>query len=802
MTRSLLMMALESYDRKLGFEQMENARLEATFVSQACQTPERVAIVHQGRQTSYRQLDLRSNQIAYSLARHGKGAETLVAVCMQRSPDMIACLLGILKAGAAYVPLDPEYPQERMDYILADSGAEVLVASREQVEAAKFSGHHICPEEWSDEPFQEGEEPFSTPGDADALAYVIYTSGTTGKPKGVMLSHTASALVTWARQSFTSHQRSRVAATSSICFDPSILEIFVPLCLGGTVILKKNSLEPFSADEQPTMINVVPAVLEQLLKSKALPQSLKVINVGGERVKAGLARQIYQTLPDVSVYNHYGPTEATTCTTVALVERDPSGDPPIGEPICGARVYILDEGKRILGTGVTGEIYIGGPTLAKGYINRPELTAERFTKEINGSSEERMYRTGDLGCWMDNGNLRYIGRVDDQIKFRGVRIELGEIEASLRGIAPIENAVVAVRTDPTQKERLVAYIEAREEADTRKIREKLEQQLPRALLPSHFVMVREWPLNLSGKVDRLALPSPAWDVRPTVPALEGDALEELIINSFRYCLGVQQVNLDDNFFELGGDSLLAEEVMLELERVLGTPISATMFTQNPTPRLLAASCFLEPATPTSHLVKLQAEGSKLPLFCVPDVFGMPLSFMSIARALAPEQPVYGLAVGPLEASMIEKPSVTMLTRAFLQEVQMVQPQGPYQICGYSFGGTSAFDLAQALRAKGHEVALILLDCVVYQGSPRVKLLCSAFMRQGIHKTLSLLNRSRLEWLRFSQLMFLRDIPHWVPANKRKVALASTKAKAKYRYAPFSGETLLVESAIPDKSYAI
>ncbi len=784
---------------------MAKIRLDSLFVKQARANPDRVAILHRGSKTSYKQLDRRSEQIAELLTRNGVVSTALVALCMHRTVDMVACLLGILKAGAAYVPVDPEYPEDRIQYILNDSEAGVILTTSNLKQTLRLAGQIICVDEHWDDPNIESPLALGLSGDPEALAYLMYTSGTTGQPKGVMLSHTASALVTWAEQTFTNNELSCVAATSSICFDPSILEIFVPLCLGGSVVLKASPLEPFTEEELPTLMNVVPAVLEQLLKSAALPKSLRVVNVGGERVKAILARQVYSRMPDIRLYNHYGPTEATTCTTVAFVDRNSVDDPPIGTPICGARVYILDDERNAVGIGITGELYIAGPTVAKGYWKRPDLTAERFLQDHIAPSGERMYRTGDLGYRTSGGELCYVGRLDDQIKFRGVRIELSEIEFALEALPPIIRATVDVKIDPTGRERLVAYIEVESSIDIRECRRRLEQRLPKALLPSHFVTVQKWPIHLSGKVNRHALPMPFWEPPITEIGEANNSLEDLIADVFRYVTGVQHVGLDDNFFELGGDSLLAEEVMLQLEHLLGISIVASVFSHNPTPRLLTAACSVKSFGPSSHVIALQPKGHRSPLFCTPDVFGLPLSFTSLARALAPLQPVYGLSVGPLEASMIAKPSTKLLTQALLKEMQNIQPEGPYCVCGYSFGGTAAFDLAQSLRAQGQEVALILLDSVISQGVSGLRpLLKTTGLRrkQGLRKTVGLLKRSRREWLKIPQLILSRDIPDWVPVSKKRIALALAKAKAKYRYLPFDGSTLLIECAIPDESYRI
>jgi amino acid adenylation domain-containing protein len=491
-------------------------RLETLFEAQARRTPDAVAVLHAGVGLRYRELDAQADALAGRLRRLGVGPGTLAGVCLGRTPQMVAALLAVLKAGGAYVPLDPAYPTERLDYMLADSGAAVLLADSDVPTRLAYDGAivDLRPGAGADVPKARAPLRRKAPEDLapEDLAYVIYTSGSTGRPKGVMLGHTATNLIEWARASFTSGELSRVAATTSICFDPSVFEIFAPICTGGTAILKRGALKLFAPDERPTLLNCVPSVLAELCRLDAIPDSVRIINVGGEPLKAALVREVYRRTNVEAVYNHYGPTEATTCAAVALVPRDVEADPPIGRPIAGAELFVLDPQGRPVQPGECGEIHIGGPGLALGYLNRPELTAERFTHSGRG----RLYRTGDLGRWSANGELEFAGRLDQQVKIHGVRVELGEIEAALLRLVEVKQAAVVARPDASGRNRLVAFLQASPGPMLPQVRAALRRWLPEHMLPDELVALDVLPLTLSGKVDRSAL-AEIWP-EPAAPA--------------------------------------------------------------------------------------------------------------------------------------------------------------------------------------------------------------------------------------------------------------------------------------------
>ena len=778
-------------------------RLETMFARQAAATPDSLAVLHRGRELSYSEIDLRANRLAHYLRTLGVGAETLVGVCLERSPDVVVVLLAILKAGGAYVPLDPGYPEQRLEFMLRDSAAPVLVTRASLASRLAYGGRVLDLDAEADAiAAQPGDTP-ATLGDADNLAYVIYTSGSTGQPKGVMLSHTASAFIDWAAASFTAAELSRVAATTSICFDPSVFEVFAPLCTGGTVVLKENILEPFAADERPTLLNGVPSAFAELARAKAIPDSVRIMNVGGETFKPRLVQDLYSVCRVEKIYNHYGPTEATTCTTVALI---PSGweeqTLPIGKPIAGARVHVLDPERNPVAAGQSGELYVAGETLARGYLNNPELTRQRFVPDPFGAAGGRMYRTGDEVRWSAAGELEFLGRIDGQVKLRGFRIEPGEIEAALLRLPEVSKAAVMIRPDQYGEPRLVAYVETAEEPALADVRRYLGAWLPEYMLPSLLVALPVFPLTPSGKIDRNALPVPAARQRTLEARTEYlTPVEEIIADTFQEVLGGATVGGDDNFFDLGGDSLLAVGVILRLETLLGQPISPGAMFHGPTPKLLAA---LRVAAGSSHLTALQPEGDRVPLFVLPDIFGRPLSYASVARHLAPHRPVYGLSPGPLEDAAIARPAVDTLTAAYLAEIRKLQPHGPYQISGYSSGGVPAFDLARALEAEGEEVLLIVVDSAINRGFPPLRTVGNWAYRSarvsigkvGWKATIRSIYKSHHFWLRDPRTVGMKQVPDWVPRHDRELARALLQAEKDYEYQPFGGSTVLFRSLQP------
>ncbi len=563
------------------------------FEAQVEKNPDAVAVVFEEQQLTYQQLNQRANQLAHHLQSLGVKAEVLVGICIERSLEMVVGLLGIHKAGGAYVPLDPKYPQERLSYVLADSGVEVLLIHSSLLESLpEHQARVVCLDTDWDAIEKNSKENLYAGVSSDSLAYVIYTSGSTGKPKGVAIEHQSPvALCHWAQQTFTTEQLSGVLAATSICFDLSVFELFITLCLGGKVIVIQNALDipNLTTSEEITLINTVPSAIAELLSIGGIPEQVTTVNLAGEPLQNKIVEQLYQHQNIERVYNLYGPSEDTTYSTFALLEKGTTEPPSIGHPISNTQIYILDKHLQEVPIGVAGELYIGGDGLARGYLNLPELTSEKFIPNpFSPSKSERLYKTGDLACYGRDGNIEFLGRIDHQVKIRGFRIELGEIEAVLNTHPQIQQAVVIAREDIPGNKRLVAYVVFDESLTPNQLRDFLKQKLPEYMMPSAFVALGTLPLTPSGKVDRQALIATDGEINPEHEYVAPrNQTEETITNIFVSVLGVQNVGIHDNFFELGGHSLLATRAISRIREAFQMELPLRSLFENPTVALLS-----------------------------------------------------------------------------------------------------------------------------------------------------------------------------------------------------------------------
>jgi amino acid adenylation domain-containing protein len=806
-------------------------RLDELFVAQAAKSPQAPALSYRNVEMSYQELDRRTNQLARYLQTLGVGRDVLVGVCLDRTPDLIVALLAVLKAGGAYVPLDPTYPAQRLAYMLEDCAAPVLV-TRGTRDWAKSDGRQVVDIENVRDVV--AEQPSTVPesgATAENLAYVIYTSGSTGRPKGTVLRHSAGYLIDWARRAFSAEELARVVAGTSICFDLSVFEIFVPLCTGGAVILVADPLDMPGPASRPTMLNTVPSALAHLARMRAIPATVRTVIACGERLDNSVVQAVYGAAKVDRFHNLYGPTEYTTYATAALTVRGAEGAPPIGRPLCNTQVYVLDPQRQLVPIGVTGELYIAGDGMARGYLGQPELTAERFVENPFGPQGSRMYRTGDLVRWSADGQLEFLGRADHQVKLRGFRVELGEIEASLRRHPSVREAVVVAREKGQGQEdvQLIGYFVAEGEAPaTAALREHLQNWLPKHMVPSVFVSLPVLPLTPSGKVDRKALPVPSFDEPAPHPEPGGVPpmpIEEIIADTFRQVLGLDYFGEGDNFFERGGTSLRIIEAAAELERLLSQPVSPAWVYHAPSPRELAPLIEERRVAPPSHIAQLQPLGSRPPLFCMHELTGYALTYVSLARRLAPDQPVYGVVPGPLEEAIHANPTFEILTPAYIAAIKSIQPSGPYRVVGYSFGGVPAFDVAQALRAEGEEVLLIMVDPYIYRGPPSLlRALKIAWphskravreiwatdhpMASKVKETVRWAGRqlgrafeplgAKLRgWRGSRDAVPTFEVPVWVPAASRPLAASLLRAEASYQFKPYDGPVVFIQGTARD-----
>ena len=539
------------------------------FEDQVAKTPANIAVVFEEEELTYGQLNEKANQLGHYLQERGVKPETLVGICVDRSLEMIIGLLGILKAGGAYVPIDPAYPEDRISYMLEDAGCGIVL-TQEHIGLVQAGTEVIYLDSDWDNIGKRPTENVRSGVKSDNLAYVIYTSGSTGKPKGVMLEHkNTNSLLEWARKIYSIQELAGTFASTSITFDLSVFELYLPLSIGGSIILGQNilSFNESINKQKITLINTIPSAIRQLLDQKAISTTVKTINLAGEYLRRELVDELYGELQNVKVYDLYGPSEDTTYTTFSL--RTIGGRATIGKPIDNTKVYILDNNLNLTPIGIAGELCISGDGLARGYLNQPELTAEQFIK--NPFSEDRtsrLYKTGDLARYLPDGNIEFLGRIDDQVKIRGFRIELGEIESVLNTQEGVNTSVVLAKEVSDGNKQLVAYIVPSRDTENdaslniKELREELSKTLPDYMVPSLFVRLDAMPLTSNGKVDKKALPEPEGNLETTndyvAPVKEN---EKKLAGIWQELLGVERVGIYDNFFELGGDSIISIQVV-------------------------------------------------------------------------------------------------------------------------------------------------------------------------------------------------------------------------------------------------
>src|SRR5712691_3579350 len=660
-----------------------HACIQELLEQQVENTPDAVALICEDRRVTYRELNSRANQVANYLRKHGIGPDTRVGICIGRSPEMIVALLGILKAGGAYVPLDPDYPQARLKFMLEDARVPVLLTqSALSQNLPPNTAEVICIDEQWETIARESQDNPEVVTTADNLAYVMYTSGSTGKPKGVAVKH-RNVVRLVKNTNYASFAADEVFLQfAPVSFDAATFEIWGSLLNGAQLALMppaKVSLPELAAALKRYRVTTLwlTAGLFNLMVDNHLDdlRGLRQLLAGGDVLSVPHVRRVVEELKDCRLINGYGPTENTTFTCCYLLKdlAKVNGSVPIGFPISNTTVYILDAWMNPAPIGVPGELYIGGDGLAHGYLDRPELNAERFVRDpFSSASGARLYKTGDLVRYRATGEIDFLGRIDNQVKVRGFRVELGEIEAALAEHASVREAVVVALKDEVDKH-LVAYLvpcEARAPAID-ELRDFLRQRLPAHMIPSVFVVLESLPLSPSGKVDRRALPStngikPANVTSFTAPA---DELELKLTRIWERVLGIDSIGVNDNFFELGGHSLLAVRLFDQIEKSFSRNLPLATLFQAPTVKQLARVLREEgwPA-PWSSLVMIQGSGSRLPFFCVHAAGGNVIEYRDLARLLGPDQPFYGLQARGLDGKSDPHTTITEMAAHYIEEM--------------------------------------------------------------------------------------------------------------------------------------
>ncbi|WP_143203912.1 non-ribosomal peptide synthetase, partial [Streptomyces sp. CB02400] len=713
------------------------ATLPELFAAQAARTPDAPAVVHGTQRLTYGELAARASALAGRLRRAGAGPETRVAVAVPRSADLITALLAVLETGAAYVPVDPGLPAERVTLLLEDT-EPVRILVTEAVAAQSPPPAGDTPVLVMDADAGDGTRtsPTDTAPDPRNPAYVIHTSGSTGRPKGVAVPHEAVVnRLLWMQDAYGLTAGDRVLHKTPTGFDVSVWELFWPLVTGATLVVARPDghrdpayLAELIRAEHVTTAHFVPSMLGAFLDEPAAAgcTGLRRVVCSGEELPADLAARFHTVLPGVPLHNLYGPTEAAVDVTHWDCEPDAQGPVPIGRPVWNTRVYVLDAALRPVPPGATGELYLAGVQLARGYHGRPALTAERFVADPfdpHGTGG-RMYRTGDLARRGADGALEYLGRADQQVKVRGVRIEPGEVEAVLRAHPAVARAAVVVRADGQGTTRLIAYAvpavadPASTPVEPATLRRHVADRLPEYMVPAAVVTLPDLPLTANGKLDRKALPEPSLTA-PGGGRPPRDAEERVLCELFAEVLGVDRVGPEDSFFERGGDSLLAVRLLGRIRSATGsgTVLGVRSLLDAPTPEALArllrsgggsGSGSEEAVRALEVLLPLRATGTRPPLFCVHPWAGLSWPYAGLLRSLGEDRPLYGLQARGLARDEEPPASVGEMAEDYLARIREVQSEGPYHLLGWSFGGLVAHEMAVRLREAGEEVALLAL----------------------------------------------------------------------------------------------
>jgi amino acid adenylation domain-containing protein len=717
------------------------------FEEQAQRAPEAIAVVLEGAQITYQELNRRANQLARHLQQQGVGPEVLVGLCLERSLEMIVGILGVLKAGGAYVPVDPDAPPERFAFILRDSQMAVLLTQKSLLERLPESHLPVmCLDADWQVISQYSQETLPRQGTSQHLAYVIYTSGSTGRPKGVLIEHRSLMAHCWSiTHVYELSAADRILQFHAFTFDPSVEQILATLMVGARLILRGEEIwSPGELlnkikQQQLTTLILPPAYWQQALQEwmrspqQLLDLPLRVVVVGGERLLPEVVQLWRRTpLDSVRFLNIYGPTETTIAATFYDIAYDQDEGRteesiPIGRPLANRSIYILDRMGSPVPIGIAGELYIGGVGVARGYLNRSDLTAERFLpdpfSEVPGA---RLYRTGDIARYRGDGNIEFLSRVDDQVKIRGYRIEPGEVEAALSGHPAIRQSAVVAREDTPGDKYLVAYLvlHAKESVKPNDLKRYMTELVPSYMVPSAFVLLQTLPLMTSGKVDRRALPAPDFSSRTIKEdnVLPEHMLHFQLIAIWEDLLNVHPIGIRDNFFDIGGHSLLAVLLLERIERVFQHKLQFNTLFANPTIEGLAEILQTKVDKDLQlPIIALQAGEAKQPLFFLHGQWrGDAFYCYPLARSLGKEQPFY--AIPPYQLSSVTvTPTMEEMAAAHIKTLQSVQPNGPYWLGGWCNGALVAYEMARQLHAQGQAIdALILVNPSPLTPSRRLK----------------------------------------------------------------------------------
>ena len=793
----------QDYPREKCLHELVEAQAE--LISQ------RLAVVCGSLQLTYGEFNSRANQLAHYLRSRGVGPNVRVGICLDPAIDFSIAVLAVLKSGGACVPLDPNYPAERLAYMLEDSQAPVVISAKGMLPDALPSGCQVL--FLADKADVLSRQPHTNPNRGakpEDIAYVIYTSGSTGKPRGVLLPH--AGLVNYnstTARAYAVTPDDRVLQFCSISFDIAVEELFITWLSGATLVLRSEM--PLAVPEflewieqqHVTVLDLPTAYWHEWVHhfpelKKPVPPKVRLVVVGGEKASSAAYATWLGSVGDrVRWINSYGPTE----TSIAITGYEPkftSGNSipdniPIGRPWANCRLYLLDRYLNPVPVGVRGELHAGGVCVAQGYLNRPELTAQKFIPDpFSSDPAARLYKTGDLARYLPSGEIEYLGRGDDQVKIRGFRVELGEIESALAKHPGVGEVAVIARSDAAGEKRLIAYLTPAQNAKpvTAELRRYLQQRLPDYMVPSTFVVLDAMPLTPNGKIDRRGLPEPKGDISSGETAAATDAFQAQMVKLWEDVLGKKPIGIRDNFFDLGGHSLLAARLMHRLGQAIGKTVPLAMLLQAPTIEQLAALLSQDGwSHHWSSLVPMQPAGSHPPFFCVHGVGGNVLNFRELARRMGPDYPFYGIQARGLDGKHPCFTEIEEIAAYYIKEIKTVQPRGPYFVGGYSLGGIVAYEIAQQLRASGEPVGLLaLLD--TYAGnlasiSSTVLRLLMRPSRQTLFRDLPTIATETIQ-RRFKSLTMSRVLKHVQQTNQT--------AGDRYVLRPYGGKITLFRAS--------
>lgn len=784
-------------------------------INQSCIAhADKTALYFKGVSISYRELYERSNQMAHYLLAAGVTSGSVVGIAMERSTDLIISILGILKAGGIFVPLDPQYAPERIEYMLENSGATFLLTSSRFTGKLQTGAREIGVESLHTE---LQSYPVTLPEVSvtqESLVYILYTSGSTGKPKGVMIANQSLVnYISWAVEYYLKGLPGVFPLYTSISFDLTITSIFSPLVSGSLLKIYEEDepvaiLEKVFIDDQVNVIKLTPSHLKLVRDSNYIRQNLPgqylTLIVGGEELETALAKEVYDLCKgNVVICNEYGPTEATVgCMIHDFNASETQPAVSIGVPISNARIYLLDKALHLVPKGITGEIYIGGICLAKGYYGNELLTGERFLEDpfVPGG---KMYRTGDNAIMQDNNLLLFKGRIDDQVKLRGYRIELGEINYHLSAIEEIKNAITIVKEDSPGNGYLVSYVVLQDKAVvTEEVKEKwrevLHSKLPDYMIPSIFVILEELPLTTNGKVDVKRLPVPEVEQKKFVAPKTEE--EILLAKMWSEIFNREQIGVHDDFFNLGGHSMIAIKVMAKIEEVIGIRLPIAALFETPTIKGLAKRIAEKaPSHSGRVLVPIKESGTKPPVYLVHGGAFNILLYKQLAPFLSEDQPLYGIQALGLDGDIAHLDSIESIAARYLSEVLEQNPEGPYVLIGYSYSGIVVYEMARQLISMGKEIKMLgILDTNVSDRNvptaiiPRLIFKIQRQLKKAVFISGNLLKYPKdvvkYQWLRFNKRFnkgYKEEEEERIYDYDSKVVTAYEKAFAAYEMKPFN-----------------